>query len=126
MTILRLSPITAFVATSDPAKARAFYRDVLGFTLIREEPSVLLFSLYGAMLRVNKVDVVTPQPFTVLGWTVDDVVTEIVPLVERGLTFERYPDLPQDENGVARFPNGDKVVWFKDPDGNLLSVTQLG
>lgn len=126
MTILRLSPITTCVATTDTARARAFYAKVLGFTLIRDDSSGLLLSLYGAMLRVSRVESFTPQPFTVLGWTVDDLGTEVLPLAERGVTFERYPDLPQDETGVARFPNGDRVVWFKDPDGNLLSVTQLG
>ena len=126
MTILRLSPITTFVATTNPALARAFYSDVLGFTLIRDEPTALVFSLYGAMLRVSKVESLTPQPFAVLGWTVDDLVTEIVPLAQRGVTFERYPSLTHDDDGVARFPNGDRVVWFKDPDGNVLSVTQLG
>ena len=126
MTILRLSPITAFVATTDTARARAFYADVLGFTLFRDDPSALVFGLYGAMLRVVKVETFSPQPFTVLGWTVDDVVTEIVPLAQRGLVFEHYADLPHDETGVANFPNGDRVVWFKDPDGNVLSVTQLG
>lgn len=126
MTILRLSPATSFVGTTDVARSRAFYRDVLGFTLIKDDPAGLLFSLYGAMLRISRVDAFAPQAFTVLGWTVDDLVTEILPLAQRGVTFERYPDLEQDERGVARFPNGDRVVWFKDPDGNVLSVTQLG
>jgi len=126
MTILRLSPTTMYVGTTDVARSRAFYRDVLGFTLIKDDASGLLFSLYGAMLRVSKVETLTPQAFTALGWTVDDLVTEVLPLAQRGVVFERYPDLAQDERGVARFPNADLVVWFKDPDGNLLSVTQLG
>jgi catechol 2,3-dioxygenase-like lactoylglutathione lyase family enzyme len=126
MTILRLSPITTFVATTDPARAHAFYADTLGFTQIRDEHTALVFSLYGALLRVVKVESFTAQPFTVLGWTVDDLVTEVLPLAQRGVVFERYPGLPQDENGVANFANGDRVVWFKDPDGNVLSVTQLG
>jgi catechol 2,3-dioxygenase-like lactoylglutathione lyase family enzyme len=123
--MLSSSPIIAFVATKDPAKAKAFYRDVLKLKLRADEPFALVFDANGTMLRVSKVKELTVAPYTVIGWKVSDIAAAMKKLAQRGVTFEKYKGLPQDEAGVCTFPEGAKVAWFKDPDGNTLSLTQF-
>jgi catechol 2,3-dioxygenase-like lactoylglutathione lyase family enzyme len=113
------------VATTDAARARTFYEGVLGLRLVADEPFALVFDLAGVMLRVAKVEQFAPQPFTVLGWRVSDVVAAVSALSRKGVAFERFPGMDQDELGVCAFPDGGRVAWFKDPDGNLLSLTQF-
>jgi catechol 2,3-dioxygenase-like lactoylglutathione lyase family enzyme len=123
--MLSSSPIIAFVATRDSAKAKGFYQDVLKLKLIADEPFALVFDANGTMLRVAKVRELTPAPYTVVGWKVADISAVMTELTARGVTFEKYKGFPQDEAGVSTFPDGTKVAWFKDPDGNTLSVTQF-
>ena len=89
------------------------------------EPSNPTGSHLSGTLRISKVEAFTPQPFTVLGFMVDDIVTRRVALGTKGVTFERYPFMPQDNLDLLTFEGGARVCWFKDPDGNLLSLTQL-
>jgi predicted enzyme related to lactoylglutathione lyase len=79
----------------------------------------------GAMLRVTKTAPFTAHPFTVLGFRVDDIADECRRLGERGVSFERYADFEQDELGIWKAPSGARIAWFKDPDGNLLSLTEF-
>jgi hypothetical protein len=65
-----------------------------------------------------------PAAFTILGWTVADIDAAMSALKNKGVTFERYEGMGQDARGVWNAPSGAKVAWFKDPDGNVLSVTQ--
>jgi catechol 2,3-dioxygenase-like lactoylglutathione lyase family enzyme len=123
--MLHTSPIMAFVATADPARARTFFQDVLQLKFIADEPFALVFDAHGTMLRVAKVQKLTPAPYTVLGWHVADLATVMKDLASRGITFEKYPGLGQDAAGVCTFPGGAKVAWFKDPDGNTLSLTEF-
>jgi catechol 2,3-dioxygenase-like lactoylglutathione lyase family enzyme len=123
--MLSSSPVIAFVATKDPAKAKAFYQDVLKLKLTAEEPFALVFDANGTMLRVSKVKELTVASYTVLGWKVTDIGAAMKELTGRGVMFEKYKGFPQDEAGVCIFPDGTKVAWFKDPDGNTLSVTQF-
>lgn len=117
--------IVAFVATTDPDRARAFYRDVLGLRLTAEDGFALMFDAHGTMLRVVKVRQFAPQPFTVLGWHVDDdIAAAAAALASAGVTFERFPGMEQDALGVWTSPGGSKVAWFRDPDGNTLSLSQ--
>src|SRR5947209_8080903 len=103
------SPI-AFVATTDPERARAFYRDTLGLRLTSEElPFALVFDLNGVMLRVTIVKAFTPAGFTVLGWQTPDIHSAARSMKEAGVTFERYPGMEQDEDGVWTIP-GAKVA----------------
>ncbi len=118
-----LAPIT-FVATAKPEAARRFYVETLGLRLVADDQFAIVFDLHGTMLRVEKVQAFAPQPFTVLGWKVRDIADTIAELVRRGVRFERYDVLPQDERGVWTAPGGAKIAWFKDPDGNTLSLTQ--
>jgi len=115
----------AFVSTTDPARARAFYEDTLGLTFVADEGFALVFDLAGVMLRVTRVGEVRPQSFTVLGWHVGDIDAVVRELTGRGVAFERYEGLEQDALGVWRSPSGARVAWFRDPDGNVLSVTRF-
>ena len=118
-------PIIAFVASSDPAAATAFYRDQLGLRLASEElPFALVFDAHGTMLRVTIVKEFTPAPYTVLGWRVSDIALAANALQEGGVKFERYAGMGQDERGIWTAPGGARVAWFKDPDGNTLSISE--
>lgn len=117
--------IIAFIATSDPERAKNFYGDILGLPLSSEEkPFALVFDAHGTMLRVTIVKRVIPAGYTVLGWQVKNIVTAAKALQEAGVRFEHYQGMDQDELGVWSSPNGGKVAWFKDPDGNTLSISQ--
>jgi catechol 2,3-dioxygenase-like lactoylglutathione lyase family enzyme len=125
--MLATSPVVPFLATAHPSQARTFFEDVLGLRLVSDDPFALVFDANGTTLRVAKVDSLSPQPFTVLGWVVADIAATIRLLAERGVRFERYPEMGmvQDDLGVWTAPGGAQIAWFKDPDGNTLSVTQL-
>jgi len=123
--MLATSSMIAFVATKDPAKARAFYQDVLQLRFITDDTYALVFDASGIMLRIAKVRDVVVAPYTILGWKVADIVATIKDLTGRGVVFEKYKSFPQDDAGVCTFPDGTKVAWFKDPDGNTLSVAQF-
>ena len=116
--------LIAFVATGDPAGARAFYGDTLGLELVEETPFAVVFRAGATMLRVTIVDAVVAAPYTVLGWAVEDIAARVRELGERGVAFERYAGMEQDELGIWRSPSGARIAWFKDPDGNTLSLTQ--
>jgi len=117
--------LIGFVAASDPERAKKFYRDTLGLPLVSEElPFALVFDAHGTMLRVAIVKEVAPARYTVLGWQVRDIIAAAKTLSEAGVRFERYPGMEQDELGIWHSPGGAQVAWFKDPDGNTLSISQ--
>ena len=120
-----LSRPILFLATTDPAQARAFFEDVLGLTFVADEPWALVFDVGGTSLRIQKVEELSEARYTVLGWTVEDIREAMEALVERGVSFEQYEFLPQDEHGVWETPSGVKIAWFTDPDGNTLSLTEV-
>ena len=117
--------VVAFVATRDAAKARPFYEEVLGLRLISDEPWAIVFEAGGTTIRVQKVDSFEPHPFTALGWNVSDIDATVDALAARQVLFRRFPGMTQDDRGVWASPSGARVAWFKDPDGNVLSLTQL-
>jgi len=119
------SPIIAFAATANPAEALHFYRDILGLRLVAQDAFAVVFDAAGTMLRVAITDKVLPPPYTILGWRVQDIASTVRKLVAGGVVMERYGFMKQDKNGVWTSPSGAKVAWFKDPDGNLLSLTQF-
>jgi len=122
--MLASSKLVGFVATIDSSRAKAFYRDILGLLLISEDEYALVFDAHGTMLRVAIVGEIVLAPYTVLGWQVNDIDATVRGLAAKGVKFERYPWMEQDEVGIWSAPSGAKVAWFKDPDGNLLSVSQ--
>ncbi len=116
--------LKAFVPTINADKARSFYKNVLGLNLLSEDQYALEFDANGTLLRVTIVQDLKPHPFTVLGWNVDDIASIIRQLNDKNVFCERYGFLEQDSLGVWISPNGSKVAWFKDPDGNVLSLTE--
>ena len=117
--------LIAFVATQDPARARAFYRETLGLRLVSEDPFALVFDVGGTMLRVTTVTEVSKANYTVLGWKVGDIIQAAKNLHKARIRLERYAGMQQDELGIWKSPSGARVAWFKDPDGNTLSITQF-
>jgi catechol 2,3-dioxygenase-like lactoylglutathione lyase family enzyme len=121
-----LTRMIGFVTTGNAEHAKKFYREVLGFRVLNEDEYAIVFDAYGTMLRVAKGRDVTPAQGTVLGWEVDDIHAAVDELVSRGVAFIQFnlPFMQQDSRGVWSPPNGDHVAWFKDPDGNVLSISQ--
>ncbi len=117
--------LIAFVPTKDMTKARPFYEKTLGLKLEGSSPVACAFRANGVLLRVIAVEQLTPYPFTVLGWSVEDIATTVAGLTASGVVFERFEGVEQDELGVWRSPGGARVAWFKDPDANTLSLTQF-
>ena len=123
--MLNQANIMAFVPTTDFAKARAFYEGVLGLRVESEDPFALVLDANGTMLRVTKVQDLKPQPFTISGWEVPDIESVVNGLSDRGVHFEHYGMPGQDQGGIWKSPSGARIAWFKDPDGNVLSLTQF-
>jgi catechol 2,3-dioxygenase-like lactoylglutathione lyase family enzyme len=123
--ILQNNEVVAFVATTQPEIARAFYCDVLGLRFEEDTPFALVVRAANATVRIQKVPSFTPLPFTVMGWKVGDLAAVARQLEDRGILLERFAGLSQDELGIWNSPSGAKIGWFKDPDGNILSLTQL-
>jgi len=121
--MLEDKPFMAFIPVTELAGARAFYEGVLGLRVTDENPYALVVDAGGTMLRLTKVDALQPQPFTMAGWAVADIGHVIDELVDRGVAFVRYDGMEQDERAVWSTPNGDQIAWFRDPDGNTLSLT---
>ena len=120
-----LDSAAAFVPSHDLVRSRAFYEGALGLEVIEVNDFAIVMRSGVTTIRVTAVDGWSPQPFTVLGWTVSDIESEVSALTEAGVHFRRYDEMGQDERGVWTTPGGDKVAWLVDPDGNLLSLTQL-
>ena len=116
--------LKAFVPTVKPNEAKSFYKDILGLKLLSEDNFALEFDANGTLLRVTIVQDLKPYPFTILGWNVDNIVSVIKQLNDKNIFCERYDFFEQDTWGIWTSPNGSKVAWFKDPDGNVLSLTE--
>jgi len=116
--------LIAFLAVRNADNARAFYRDKLGLPLVSEDQFALVFNANGTMLRVTPVGEIPTVRWTVLGWEVADIEAAVRALKEGGIQFEQFGGMGQDEHGIWTAPTGDKVAWFKDLDGNTLSISQ--
>ena len=117
--------VVAFTATTQPERAKVFYRDRLGLKLAEESQYALVFAAGTTMLRVQIVAAYEPHVFTMLGWDVPDIRATVAELRERDIELMVVPFIEQDPAGIWWTPNGDGVAWFKDPDGNTLSLTQF-
>ena len=112
-------------AVDDLDKARAFYADTLGLKVEPTEGAPLMtLHLAGdrPTLIYAKPDH-TPADYTILNFPVDEIDAAVEALTARGVTFERYEGMPQDDKGVMR-DQGPPIAWFKDPAGNVLSVLE--
>lgn len=114
----------AFVATTKPAEARRFYREVLGLKLLHEHDFAIVLDAFGTTLRIQKAAEVVAAPYTAFGLEVEDLDAWVKRLEQHGVRGVRYPHLPQDDRGVWAAPGGARVFWLHDPDGQLLSLTQ--
>jgi catechol 2,3-dioxygenase-like lactoylglutathione lyase family enzyme len=123
--VLNSFKIVAFVLTTDSVRARSFYEGILGLEFVSDDQYALVLRGNGTMLRIAKVQSLAPLGSTVLGWEVSNIDQAVKGLMERGLSFEQYPWV-QDATGLGIWtaPTGDKVAWFKDPEGNVLSLSQ--
>ena len=116
--------IVAFVPTKDPAMERSFYVGVLGLRFVKDDGFAMVLDANGIMVRIAKAQEFKPALFTILGWQVSGIEKLVAALHEKGVDFEIFGFLQQDKLGIWTAPSGDKVAWFKDPDGNVLSVSQ--
>ncbi|HEV3329135.1 MAG TPA: VOC family protein [Acidimicrobiales bacterium] len=114
-----------FVPISDADAARRFYVDTLGLRLIEESPFAIVVDANGTMVRLTPVPELRPQPFTIVGFEVTDLDDVVDRLASRGVGFNRYDGVDQDERSIWNTPGGDRVAWFADPDGNTLSLTEF-
>jgi catechol 2,3-dioxygenase-like lactoylglutathione lyase family enzyme len=122
--MLGSTKIVAFVPITDAAKARAFYEGVLGLSFVKDDGFAMVLDANGIMVRAAKMKEVTPAQYTILGWQVTDIENVVRSLQKKGVHFEIFGFFKQDDLGIWTAPTGDKVAWFKDPDGNILSVSQ--
>ena len=122
--MLSKETLKAFIPTVKPAEAKVFYRDILGLKLLSEDVFALEFDANGILFRVITVQEFTPHPFTALGWNVKDIAATIKALNAKGVFCQKYDLMEQDELGIWASPGGSKVAWFKDVDGNVLSLTE--
>ena len=123
--MLATSDVIAFASTTDLARARTFYEATLGLPVVDENAFACVFDAHGTMLRITAVGEVAPPGYTVLGWRVSDISATVTGLESHGVVFTRYDGMNQDAHGVWTTPNGDRVAWFTDPDGNVLSLTEF-
>jgi catechol 2,3-dioxygenase-like lactoylglutathione lyase family enzyme len=122
--MLASSKLQTIVWTSRMAEAEQFYGQVLGLPLRGKSHGALVYDVGGSDLRVSPVPTTQPSAHTVVGFSVADIAATVAMLTKRGVSLERIPGLPHDSMGILRTPDGAKVAWFRDPDGNLLSIVQ--
>ena len=111
-----------FVGVSDLDAAERFYGGVLGLDLVDARPFALVHDTPTSQLRITAVEEVRTAAYTVLGWIVADLDGEVDRLTAAGVTFNRYDGMAQDDRAIWTAPDGARVAWFHDPDGNNLSL----
>lgn len=122
--MLASGKLVGFVPTANATAARAFYEGELGLQFVSDDQFALVMKSGDSTIRIAKAQQFTPAKYTVLGWEVSDIVAVASWLKDRGVVFEKYPFVQDQELGIWTAPNGNKVAWFKDPDGNVLSIGQ--
>jgi catechol 2,3-dioxygenase-like lactoylglutathione lyase family enzyme len=122
--VLESADLVAFVATRDLEAAGAFYGLILGLPLVETNGFAKVYDANGTQLRVTLVESLAEAPYTVLGWSVEDIAETAAELRSAGVRFKRYDGMDQDDNDVWVAPGGTRVAWFSDPDGNTLSLQQ--
>ena len=116
--------MVGFIPTEDYDRAREFYESKLGFQFVTLDQYALVMSTGKKMIRIAKLKGLTPAQYTVLGWEVENIEAIVTWLMGRGVVFAEYPFIQDRELRIWTTPNGDRIAWFKDPDGNVLSVSQ--
>jgi catechol 2,3-dioxygenase-like lactoylglutathione lyase family enzyme len=116
--------IVAFIQITNVQKSRDFYEGILGLRFLKDDGFAAVFDANGTMVRAAKMKEFAPLQSTVLGWEITNIEEMVRGLQNRGIHFEIFGFLKQDDLGIWTAPTGDKVAWFKDPDGNILSLSQ--
>jgi len=124
--MLESSTLQTIVLTCRLPEAEQFYGSVLGLPLKARSHGALVYDVGGADPRVSPVASMKPLEHTVVGFAVSDIRAAIANLDARGVTWERFPGFPHDQDGLVATSEGARVIWFKDPDGNILSIVQYG
>ncbi len=122
--MLSTNPLIAFIPSKDANRSRSFYEGILGLRFVSDDSFAIVMDSNGTMVRITSVGEFTPAPFTILGWQVDDIHSKVATLSSNGVQFNRYPYFEQSPDGVWTAPDGAKIAWFPDPDGNTLSISQ--
>lgn len=125
LSMLGEAQTSTFLATTQAHKSRAFYTDVIGLKFVEDNDFAIVFDMAGAELRISKVVQFTPHPFTVLDWQVENIKDAVTDLKSKGIVFLVYEFMEQDEDSIWTVPgDGTQIAWFKDPDDNVLSISQ--
>jgi catechol 2,3-dioxygenase-like lactoylglutathione lyase family enzyme len=117
--------MVSFIPCANLSRAKEFYRHTLGFHLLSEGAFGLMFEVSGELLRVFQMERGFAPSYTILGWKVPNISAVVDELAQKEIPFERYEGFVQDEQGIWTAPDGARVAWFRDPDGNILSLTQF-
>jgi catechol 2,3-dioxygenase-like lactoylglutathione lyase family enzyme len=123
-TMLEKYKMVGFVPTKDYEKARAFFVEKLGFTFVSLDQFALVVQVGEQKIRITKMPNYAPLQGTILGWEVKNIEEVAKWLQGRGVDLEKYPFAQDKELGIWTAPSGDKVAWFKDPDGNILGIAE--
>ncbi len=122
--MLSTTQVVSFVPSTDLDRSRRFYESVLGLRVLHQDTFAVVVASGSSVVRITDVGPgLTVQAFTVLGWEVADLDAEADALKARGVAFLDVPGLEQDERGAWTAPGGTRIAWFKDPDGNTLSLS---
>jgi catechol 2,3-dioxygenase-like lactoylglutathione lyase family enzyme len=124
--VLAETKLMAFVPVKDAEKARAFYVETLGLKFLADDSFAVMVEAAGIKVRLVRIANHVPEKFTILGWEVKDIEKDVTELAGRGVKFEQYGMPGQDARGIWSAPGGSKIAWFCDPDGNILSLAQMG
>lgn len=116
--------LVAFLATSRPEEAKRFYREKLGLLFVQDDENHIVFDSNGTILRIQRVPELVPTGNIALSWEVENLLATVASLKSRGIRFERMPGVEQDANDIFVAYDGTMVAWFRDPDGNLLSLSE--
>lgn len=116
--------LVGFGAITDVKRAKAFYVDTLGLEFVTDRGVALVLRSGENQIRLLKMDAVSPAPYTVLGWECADIEARVRDLSKLGVRFLRYEWMQQDALGIWTAPTGDRIAWFQDPDGNVLSLAE--
>jgi catechol 2,3-dioxygenase-like lactoylglutathione lyase family enzyme len=124
VSMLYSSAVIGFIPTRNAERARTFYEQTLGLRFISDDPFAVVMEANKTMIRLVRIDEFTPAPYTILGWESTEIEQTVKALTGKGVVFQRYPFMTQDELGIWTTPSGSRVAWFQDPDGNTLSISQ--
>jgi len=122
--VLASGKLMGFIPTTNYSKAREFYEGKLGFEVVGLDQFAMVMQMGGNQIRAVQLPAFTPQQGTILGWQVEEIEAVATWLLERGIETEKYSFIQDQKLGIWNAPSGDRVAWFKDPDGNVLSISQ--